>query len=119
MDNFSEKNSCIQIIQNKTITDAQKQIMERSRNNMESTLIQLYNRQGELIGESGQSNGISNLLHQHKQGWYYEHDIDKMLYISTIIEDDTLIGSVYAYFQKKYLRLCLLKKTVKPMQSRY
>lgn len=113
VDNFSEKNSCIQIIQNKTITDAQKQIMERSRNNMESTLIQLYNRQGELIGESGQSNGISNLLHQHKQGWYYEHDIDKMLYISTIIEDDTLIGSVYAYFPKEVFAPLFTEKNSK------
>ena len=112
VDTFSEKYSCVQIIQNKTITDTQRQVMERSRNNMESSLIQIYDRHGELIGETGESGKQKQLSHQHNEGWYYEHDIDKMLYISTIMQDDTLMGSVYAYFPKEVFAPLFSEKNI-------
>lgn len=112
VDVYSEKNSCIQMVQQATISDIQKVQMERARMNMESSLIQIYDRNGTLIGESGEAKHVSNLKYLHQTGWYYEHDQDEMLYVSTILQDDTLMGSVYAYFPKAVFAPLFIEKDI-------
>lgn len=112
VDVYSEKNACIQMVQQASISDIQKVQMERARMNMESSLIQIYDRNGTLIGESGEAKHVSNLKYLHQMGWYYEHDLDEMLYVSTIMQDNQLMGSVYAYFPKAVFAPLFIEKDI-------
>lgn len=112
VDVYSEKNACIQMVQQASISDIQKIQMERARVNMESSLIQIFDRDGVLIGESGEAKRVSNMKYLHQTGWYYEHDLDEMLYVSTIMQDDKLMGSVYAYFPKAVFAPLFIEKDI-------
>lgn len=112
VDVYSEKNACIQMVQQASVSDIQKVQMERARMNMESSLIQIYDRNGTLIGESGEASHVSNMKYLHRMGWYYEHDLDEMLYVSTIMQDNQLMGSVYAYFPKAVFAPLFIEKDI-------